>query len=160
MVDRDGRLVRERLTSAAIGPGPEEQLLRLLLLELRLDELPAVLTVRKGEGVIVAPLQQSAPGPAPARIAAWATFGAALAATATSLGFGLAAAGELGAPLRGDQTRLKEQGEWSATFALGTGFGATALLATSLVLFSVSEPVTFTAGPAGGGGAVSVQGRF
>ena len=170
MVDRDGRLVRARvrIIGAATGSAPAPDALRRLLLELQLDTLPAVLTVRTANGFIAPPpmrVEVSAP-PAPARVAAWMTLGAAASAAATSLAFGLTAASQLGTlPPDGRftteaQALLQVQGNRFATLSLGTGLGAGALLATSLALFSASGPVTVAAAPSSSGGEVIVRGRF
>lgn len=149
VVDRDGRLVRARvrLTRAATGPAPAQDALQQLLLELQLDALPVVLTSRPVEGLAPPPLPELSSAPRPVRVAAWVTLGAAIGAAGASLGFGLSAATQL-------------QGDRAVPIALGTGLGAGALLATSLVLFWVSGPVTIAAGPSAGGGAVFVRGRF
>lgn len=150
VVDRQGRLVRAKVqvTNAASGPVAAQLALRQLLFELELDQLSS--------SPPIAGVNTPASPPSPVRIAAWVTLGAAIGAAGSSLGFGLTALPVDGQFTTGEQRRATR----SAMLSLGTGLGAAALLATSLVLFSTSGPVTLLACPTAGGGVVVARGQF
>ena len=185
IVNQDGRLTRPtvRVTVPASGRTAAIDALQKLLARLEIDQLPAVLSAEPlTQSPEQAPRSVSAAGLAPpplpppevmsvrkaspARVAAWVTLGASVAAAGASVGFGVSAATQLSAlPSDGrfiDEGQAQQQRviDRSAAIALGAGIGAGALLVTSVVLFTASSPVTVAALPSATGGTVVFAGRF
>lgn len=186
IVNQDGRLTRPtvRITAPASSKTAAIDALKLLLLQLEIEKLPAVLSsepvAESSAPPPPRPVDSSgfAPPPlpppevtvlrrtSPARVAAWVTLGASIAAAGVSAGFGISAASQLSAlPADGrfvDENQAAQQRiiDRSASISLGAGIGAGALLVTSLVLFSAASPVTVAAMPSATGGTVVVAGRF